>query len=103
MNCIITDLSLTFLSCLNLLSVQLNFASIFQQNTIFSTNFSLPTPITILQKLLFLLFMIISSEPIASNKFLAFVFLIFLLHWIPLNILFFSNASRLGLVSQLLL
>jgi hypothetical protein len=71
--------------------------------TIFSTHFSLLIPHTMLQKLLFMLFMIISSEPVASNKFLAYVFLIFMLHLIPLIILFFLNASHLGLVSQVLL
>jgi hypothetical protein len=105
MNCPITDLSLILISFLSKFTervVESRLTDFLTEHNI-STQFSLPILNSILQILLFLLFMIISSEPVASNKFLAPVFLIFPLHLIPLIIPFFLNASHLGLVSQVLL
>jgi hypothetical protein len=89
MNCPSTDLSLVLISFLSKYTervVESRLADFLTEH-VFSTHFSLPIPNSIIQKLLFLLFMIISSEPVASTKFLASVFLVFPLHLIPLIIL----------------
>jgi hypothetical protein len=107
MNCPSTDLSLVLISFLFKLAervVESRLTDFLTQHNhnLFNSFQSADTKLHS-KKLLLLLFMIISSVLIASNKFLDSVYLIAPLHLIPLIILFFLNVSHLDLVSQLLL
>jgi hypothetical protein len=94
---------ISFLSKLAERVVEFRLTDILTEHNLLNSFLSAYTKLHSTETVLLALFMIISSEPVASDKFVTSVFLIFPLHLIPSIILFFLNASHLGLVTQVLL